>query len=332
MTIHLTGTEDFGEFCQNVQLFNNYEGKAQLSTWFGQRSFRWTFLGSNLELAIQESEYSQAVIFENEHDDSPELTSKFFLSGAMRTTTPNVPGVSDDYEEVAGYNYLFYLPNIREFEHFNANQRKQGISIYWHPDLLDSFQGSFEELPALLQQLRENPIKQRFHQPLGVTTPAMRLVLKQILQCSLREKLRLMYLEVKVLELLTLQIAQWQGNYQVLQRSLHFRPHEIESLHHAKAILNQRLPHPPSLLNLAREVGLNDFKLKRGFREVFGTTMLAYIQSLRLEQAEQLLRGTNLTIPEIAAQVGYESTSHFGYLFKRQFGITPRDYRQQKRL
>ncbi|MEH2291261.1 helix-turn-helix transcriptional regulator [Nostoc sp.] len=332
MTIHLTGTEDFGEFCEDVQLFNDYEGKAQLSTWFGKYSHRWTSLRHDIELAIHESEYSETVIIEGEHDDLPFLTSKFFLCGGVRTTTPNVPGVSDDYDEVAGYNYLFCLPNIREFEHFPANQRKQCINIYWYPDLLSSFQGSFDRLPALLQQLIENPIKQRFHQPLGTTTPAMRLVLKQILQCPFQETLKLMYLEAKVLELLTLQIAQWEGNQQVLKRSLYFRPNEIERLYHAKAILNQTLPHPPSLMNLAKEIGLNDFKLKRGFREVFGTTVLGYVQSLRLEQAQQLLRGTNLTIPEIAAQVGYESISHFGYLFKRQFGMTPREYRRQKGL
>ncbi|MEH2405646.1 helix-turn-helix transcriptional regulator [Nostoc sp.] len=332
MTIRLTGTEDFGEFCQDVQLFNDYEGKEQLSTWFGKYSFRWTGLRHNLGLGIHNNEYSQPVIFEQKHDDSPLLTSKFFLSSGVRTVTQNVPEVSDDYEEVAGYNYLFCLPDVREFEHFNANQRTECISIYWYPDLLNSFQGSFEELPTLLEQLRENPIKERFHQPLEATTPAMWLVLKQILQCPFREKLRQMYLEAKVLELLTLQIAQWGENQQVLKRSLYFRADEIERLHHAKAILNQRLPHPPSLLNLAKEIGLNDFKLKRGFREVFGTTVLGYVQFLRLEQAKQLLRGTNLLIAQIAYQVGYESTSHFSYLFKRQFGMTPREYRQPKGL
>ncbi|MDZ8032221.1 AraC family transcriptional regulator [Nostoc sp. DedSLP04] len=328
MTIRLTET-DFNQLCEDVQL-NHYQGKVKFSTWFGQVSSHWTMLRDRLELVIQESDYSEAVVLEGEHDDSSFLTSKFFLSGGMRTTTPNVPGVRDDYEEVAGYNYLFYLPEIREFEHFTANQRKQCISIYWYPDLLFSFEGSFKELPTLLQQLIENPTKERFHQPLGAITPAMRLVLKQILQCPLRETLRQMYLEAKVLELLTLQIAQWRENNLLLERSLYFRPDEIERLHHAKAILNQKLQHPPSLLNLARQIGLNDFKLKRGFREIFGTTVCGYVQSLRLEQAQQLLLGTNLTIAEIASQVGYESISHFGYLFKRQFGVTPRDYRRCK--
>ncbi|MBN4002000.1 AraC family transcriptional regulator [Nostoc sp. LPT] len=332
MTIRLTGTEDFGEFCKDVQLFNDYEGKAQLSTWFGQSSHCWTSLRHNLGLSICENEYSEAVIMKQKHDNLPELTSKFSLSGGVRTVTPNVPEVSDDYEEVAGYNYLFCLPDVQEFEHFTANQQDQNIKIYWNADLLSSFQSSFEDLPALLEQLKENPMKQRFHQPLGVTTPTMQLLLKQILQCPFRETLRLMYLEAKVLELLVLQIAQWGENHQVLQRSLHFRADEIERLHHAKTILNQRLPHPPSLLNLAKEIGLNDFKLKRGFREVFGTTVLEYVQSLRLEQAQQLLRGTKLTVAEIASQVGYESIGHFGYLFKRKFGMTPREYRHHKSL
>ena len=208
MTLRLAATEDFDELYQDVQ-FNDYEGKAQLSTWFGEYSFCWTVLRHNLEIVIHNNEYSQSVIFEQQHNDLPFLMSKFFLFGGVKTITPNVPGVSDDYEEVAGYNYLFYLPDTQEFEYFNGNQRIQQISIYWYPDLLDSFQGSFEDLPALLKQLRENPIKQRFHQPLGVTTPAMQLVLKQILHCPYRETLRQIYLEAKVLELLVLQIAQW---------------------------------------------------------------------------------------------------------------------------
>jgi AraC family transcriptional regulator, transcriptional activator of the genes for pyochelin and ferripyochelin receptors len=330
MTIRLTDTQ-FDEYFNIVQL-NDCEGKLELSTWFGQGSDRWTFLRHNLELMIQDKEFSESVIIDTTHDDFPFLASKFYLSGGMRTVTPNVPGVSDDYEEVAGYNYLFFLPDIREFEHFTANQRKQCISIYWHPNLLSSFQSSFEGLPVPLQQLIDNSTKERFHKPLGTITPAMRLVLKQILQCPFRETLRQMYLEAKVLELLVLQIAQWRENNQVLQRSLFFRPDEIERLHHAKAILNQTLQNPPSLLNLARQIGLNDFKLKRGFREILGTTVCGYVQSLRLEQAQQLLIGTNLTITEIAYQVGYESTSHFGYLFKRQFGMTPREYRKHKGL
>ncbi|MEH2312804.1 MAG: helix-turn-helix transcriptional regulator [Nostoc sp.] len=67
---------------------------------------------------------------------------------------------------------------------------------------------------------------------------------------------------------------------------------------------------------------------KKAFHPV--PSPLLYVQSLRLEQAKQLLRGTNLLIAEIAYQVGYESTSHFSYLFKRQFGMTPRKYRQPK--
>ncbi|WP_442940280.1 helix-turn-helix domain-containing protein [Nostoc sp.] len=65
---------------------------------------------------------------------------------------------------------------------------------------------------------------------------------------------------------------------------------------------------------------------------MFGTTVLGYVQFLRLEQAQQLLKDTNLTVAEIASQVGYESITHFRCLFKRQFGMTPREYRHHKGL
>lgn len=200
-----------------------------------------------IEVAIWDSEFSEPVISEGTHDDFGYLGSKFYLSGGMRTVTPNAPGVDDDYEEVAGHNYLFYLPDIQEFEHSAANQRTKEVRIYWYPDLLDSFQSSFEKLSTPLQQLREGYTNQQFHKPLGAMTPAMRLALQQILECAFREALKQMYLEGKALELLILQIAQWRENDRLLCQSLCFRPDEIERLHHAKVIL-QTLQSPPSLL------------------------------------------------------------------------------------
>jgi AraC family transcriptional regulator, transcriptional activator of the genes for pyochelin and ferripyochelin receptors len=83
---------------------------------------------------------------------------------------------------------------------------------------------------------------------------------------------------------------------------------------------------PPSLLTLARQVGLNDFKLKRGFRQVFGTTVFGYLHEHRMERARQLLEERRLNVTAVACTVGYANPSHFAGAFKRKFGVNPSAY------
>lgn len=127
MTIYLSETDE-DEFCRVTRL-NDNEELFELSAWYGQIRDRWISLRHGIEVTIWDSEFSEPVISEGTHDDFAYLGSKFYLSGGMRTVTPNVPGVDDDYEEVAGHNYLFYLPNTREFEHSAANQRTKEVRI-----------------------------------------------------------------------------------------------------------------------------------------------------------------------------------------------------------
>ncbi|MBE9166420.1 helix-turn-helix transcriptional regulator [Pleurocapsales cyanobacterium LEGE 06147] len=199
-------------------------------------------------------------------------------------------------------------------------------------DFLRSFGASLESLPPQLQQLIDRDSKQRFHQSLGATPYSMQMVLQQILNCPYCGLTKRMYLESKTLELVVLQFAQWTEDHKKLahSKSLPFR--DVEQIYQARDILNRDLINPPSLMELARQTGLNDYKLKLGFRQVFRTTVFGYVQSCRLELAKQLLSDRNLSIAAIAYRVGYASQSRFCYLFKRQFGMTPKAYRASLHL
>lgn len=101
------------------------------------------------------------------------------------------------------------------------------------------------------------------------------------------------------------------------------RPSEIDRLHQAKEILLQDIENPPSLLELAHKVGLNDYKLKSGFRQVFGTTVFGYLHQQRMQQAHHLLQVNELNVTEVANLVGYTSLSAFSTAFKKFYGISP---------
>jgi AraC-like DNA-binding protein len=93
-------------------------------------------------------------------------------------------------------------------------------------------------------------------------------------------------------------------------------------LREARAYLDAHLGSPPSILQLARIAGINDFKLKRSFKAAFGTTIHGYVRQRRMEQAATDLYA-GLSVAAAAAKVGYECPRCFADAFRRQFGVLP---------
>jgi AraC family transcriptional activator of pyochelin receptor len=103
---------------------------------------------------------------------------------------------------------------------------------------------------------------------------------------------------------------------------------ERDKLFAARELIETRLDDPPTLPEVARQIGLNEFKLKRGFKALFGQTMFSYLTEQRLELALRLLLDTDKTAAEIGFQLGYRTPQHFNEAFKRRFGVTPKSVRK----
>jgi len=103
---------------------------------------------------------------------------------------------------------------------------------------------------------------------------------------------------------------------------------EREKLYEAKEILAKNLDAPPSLSELSKQIGLNSFKLKKNFKELFGVPVFKYLQNQRLAKAYELLRSGNVTIQEAAWNVGYDSLSSFSNAFSKKYGFRPSEIKQ----
>jgi AraC family transcriptional activator of pyochelin receptor len=79
---------------------------------------------------------------------------------------------------------------------------------------------------------------------------------------------------------------------------------------------------PPSLTKLADVAGTNTFKLKNGFKELFGTTVFGYLNEVKLVQAKDMLL-SGIQIKEVADILGYSSVQHFGTAFRKKFNTSP---------
>lgn len=209
--------------------------------------------------------------------------------------------------------------------HWRAGERVLKLDIHIQPILFKSLVGEqLNALPPKLRRLVQNPqpSHNQFWQ-VYPTTAAMQTAIYQILHCPYQGLTRWLFWESKVLELIALRLEQVSQINQAALSGL--RPDEIDRIHQASEILQQRLAEPPSLLELARLAGINDYKLKVGFRQVFGTTVFGYLRRHRLELARQLLNERQISVSAAAAAVGYSSQGHFAAAFRKQFGLNPKD-------
>ncbi|MBD2305310.1 helix-turn-helix transcriptional regulator [Chroococcidiopsis sp. FACHB-1243] len=324
------------ESCQDYELILNTKGYDCIEKYcdrYVKKKCREILLPSGNNLQILDLTWLHDLSTEVEHDCAETLTAKFYLAGNLRTITPGIKDkyVKDDYLEKTGENYLFYLPEIAEIEQAKAETAEILIRITFDLNFFRSFNTDSESLPEPLQSLLETDTPPRFHLPVGKITPPMHLALQQILHCPHQGVMQRMYLESKVLELLSLQLTQLVESYGKRQANS-LKPTDVERIYQAREILIQHQVNPPALIDLAQQVGLNHMKLEQGFRAIFGTTVFGYLRDYRLQQAYVLLRDGKLNVETVAHKVGYSHLGHFANAFRRKFGITPGACRAGKKI
>jgi AraC family transcriptional regulator, transcriptional activator of the genes for pyochelin and ferripyochelin receptors len=156
----------------------------------------------------------------------------------------------------------------------------------------------------------------------GTLRPEIEYVIHQILHCPYDHTLKDLFLLSKTLELLVLSVQAHATSKQ--KRPLFLKKKsDKEKVIAARDMINENLTNPPSLSDVAKTTGLNEYKLKRGFKELFETTVFNYLTNQRLNLALEYLKQSSKTSAEIAFELGYKTPQHFNNAFKKKFGTTP---------
>lgn len=151
---------------------------------------------------------------------------------------------------------------------------------------------------------------------------AMHQCIKDIMNSRFTGGLKLLFLQSKCVELLALQAQMYEdaaGKSSLVCKSVI----DKDRIHYAKDYLLQNAIQPPSLAQLAKIAGINEFKLKQGFKEVFNNTVFGYLADHKLNQARELLATGKIPIKDIADQLGFSSVQHFNNAFRKKFGVPP---------
>ncbi len=155
---------------------------------------------------------------------------------------------------------------------------------------------------------------------------AMTMIIHQILSSKYTGALRQWFTEAKVMELFLLAMEKLAAH--PVWRTITLSAYDVERIHEAKNLMLSHMDNPVTLISLAHKVGTNDFKLKKGFKQLFGTTVFTYLLQARMERAEQLLTDTKMPVTEIAFTIGYQTIGSFTSAFKKYFGYPPTKIRK----
>jgi AraC-like DNA-binding protein len=278
---------------------------------------------TGFDLILYDYAFTELLLLEGEYSGYRQLGFGFCLSGEVEYITR---GSKIDLRTRPGQSVLSFTPDFKGEARYPAGQRILMTGIGVEPSVFATFlNGQREGLPSALRRILDGATAKLYFQP-GTITPAIRVALTQVVHCPYQGVTKRLYLESKALELVALSLTQSEVGERRAFRSPVLRPDDIERIYKAKDVLLDNMDEPPSLLTLARQVGLNDFKLKAGFRQVFGTTAFGYLHEQRMERARQLLEERRFNVTEVACAVGYANPSHFAGAFKRKFGVNPSAY------
>ena len=151
-------------------------------------------------------------------------------------------------------------------------------------------------------------------------TPRIQEVLRELQSCAFEGHLKRLYTKAKVIELITLQMFQYEAE-QDFSSSL--KQEEIEKMMYVKKLIDANQTEPYSLACLAKAAGTNEQYLKKHFKAIYGQTVFGYVLSRKMNRAKEMLLSGEHRVADIAVQIGYKHATHFTSAFKKFFGYLP---------
>lgn len=152
-------------------------------------------------------------------------------------------------------------------------------------------------------------------------------VAKEMLSSHLPQNLSNFYHKVKAEELVCLLIAELLKRENTAVSTLNSK--DVQTVYKIRDIILLQLDIPPNLDTLAAEANFSKSKLKRIFRQIFGTSIFHYYQSFRMQEAARLLSENKLSVSEVGFRLGFSNLSHFTRIFEEHIGMKPKRWSMQ---
>ncbi|WP_044401538.1 helix-turn-helix transcriptional regulator [Lacinutrix sp. Hel_I_90] len=189
---------------------------------------------------------------------------------------------------------------------------------------IKKFHGLFSQEADYITFLSADNRDKKYYKD-GKISPSMAIALNQLVNYNLNQSIKNIYFKAKAYEILSLYFHRSEET-DVEQCPFLVDESNVLKIRKAKDIVISRMAEPPSLQELADEIGLTLKKLKEGFKQVYGDSVYSFLFDYKMEVARKLLETGSHNVNEVGLRVGYSTSSHFIAAFKKKYGTTPKKY------
>ncbi|MES2573918.1 MAG: AraC family transcriptional regulator [Bacteroidota bacterium] len=228
-------------------------------------------------------------------------------------TTENTHNILYAYN----FNATFEIPAFEEINYLTII-----LSLDYYQELINKNWNLHQKFSKNINQKKSSYLTPKY----VPFSPAIQWIIHEIKSCNYEGTIKKMYIEAKIKELLILQLDTLLVKPQSKKEQID--EEDYNKLLEAKLILEANFTNAPTLPELSRLVSLNEFKLKKGFKSCFDTTIKGYTTKLRMEYAKNLFKNKESNVGEVAYKCGYKDVSHFSAAFKFFYGFTPISFRK----
>lgn len=220
----------------------------------------------------------------------------------------------------------FYAAQAESLGYYDRNRDYQVLDLFFDSQMLQPLLELYPSLEKFLRPAAQGKVN--LLAPAMESSTGLWQQVNQLFNGSYTENAARLYGEETMTALL-LQIVQ-----ELLEQpepDIKFSPAEMDAIYAVRQIIEQDLKNHSSIGALARQAGINEFKLKRGFRQFFQMGIFDCLVMARMEKAKELLLDTDLPVKSIALEVGYRRLTSFVTAFRKCFGQSPGRLRKQSR-
>ncbi|MCG8334384.1 MAG: AraC family transcriptional regulator [Proteobacteria bacterium] len=222
-----------------------------------------------------------------------------------------------------GSNMITFLPQTWGTCHMTESEQYLTVCIFIDPELFMEFvDQDVDLLPDSIKLLFNKQERAPFFQGYSINCQE-NLLLHQLLSCPFKGSAGRLFTESKVIELIARFVEKLFDRQRKPGAGKPRNPEDIEKLYQARELLVADLSRAPTLSELSRKTGLNEFKLKSGFKSEFNATIHGYFQFARMQKARDLIEQGKHNVSQVAWEMGYVNVSHFIGAYRKIFGINP---------
>jgi AraC-like DNA-binding protein len=256
----------------------------------------------------------------------PQIGFVYCLKGKLQGYRQNIvfkEGSELSYEVSARQGMIYATAASQGWMQFDKVRPYKAVYLLFSYEAFGQLIG--DQWQALPEEFKEALLSENGYYTKFVKLSSQAIALGEaIFDNPYNGKSKQFYREAKVIELLAYQIDELTKTDQDPDSTgVKLTAREETLIEYCHQLLLSSLENPPSLIELAREIGMSDYRLKSGFRQRYGTTPNRFVVEHRMTKAKELIKRGDMTVSEVASAVGFSSLGSFSNSFYEKFGVRP---------